>query len=60
MRPGCTAPFRISAGADTILAAETPPEAIYAAGDGTFAFRRTVSRLSEMQSADYIANRPRR
>jgi cell division protein ZapE len=43
-----------------IASAETPPEAIYAAGDGTFAFRRTVSRLSEMQSADYIANRPRR
>jgi cell division protein ZapE len=36
------------------------PEAIYAAGDGTFEFRRAVSRLIEMQSEDYIANRPRR
>jgi hypothetical protein len=33
---------------------------IYLAGDGTFEFRRTVSRLIEMQSEDYIANRPRR
>ena len=43
-----------------IASAEVPPEEIYAAGDGTFEFRRTVSRLIEMQSADYIANRPRR
>jgi cell division protein ZapE len=42
-----------------IASAEVPPEAIYAAGDGTFEFRRTVSRLIEMQSEDYIANRPR-
>ena len=33
---------------------------IYIAGDGTFEFRRTVSRLLEMQSEDYIADRPRR
>jgi predicted ATPase len=31
-----------------------------AIGDGAFDFRRTVSRLIEMQSEDYIANRPRR
>jgi cell division protein ZapE len=43
-----------------IASAEAPPEAIYAAGDGTFEFRRTVSRLIEMQSEDYIANRPQR
>src|SRR5438270_3092379 len=43
-----------------IASAEVPPEAIYAAGDGTFEFRRTISRLIEMQSEDYIANRPRR
>jgi cell division protein ZapE len=42
-----------------IASAETPPEEIYTAGDGTFEFRRTVSRLIEMQSEDYIANRPR-
>jgi cell division protein ZapE len=43
-----------------IASGEVPPEEIYAAGDGTFAFQRTVSRLIEMQSRDYIANRPRR
>ena len=42
-----------------IASAEVRPEAIYAAGDGTFEFRRTISRLVEMQSEDYIANRPR-
>ena len=43
-----------------IAAAEVAPEEIYIVGDGTFEFRRTVSRLIEMQSEDYIANRPRR
>jgi cell division protein ZapE len=43
-----------------ITSAEVPPEEIYPAGDGNFEFRRTVSRLIEMQSDDYIANRPRR
>jgi cell division protein ZapE len=43
-----------------IASAEVPPEKIYVAGDGTFEFQRTVSRLIEMQSEDYIANRPRR
>jgi len=43
-----------------IASAAVPPEAIYADGDGTFEFQRTVSRLIEMQSEDYIANRPRR
>jgi len=43
-----------------IASAEVPPEEIYTAGDGTFEFQRTVSRLIEMQSDDYIANRPRR
>jgi cell division protein ZapE len=40
-----------------IASAEVPPKEIYTAGDGTFEFRRTVSRLIEMQSEDYIANR---
>jgi cell division protein ZapE len=43
-----------------IASAEVPPEEIYTAGDGIFEFQRTVSRLIEMQSEDYIANRPRR
>jgi len=38
------------------LSAEVPLEEIYAAGPGTeeFEFARTVSRLTEMQSADYL------
>jgi cell division protein ZapE len=43
-----------------VVSAETTPEAIYVAGDGVFEFRRTVSRLIEMQSAGYIADRPHR
>jgi cell division protein ZapE len=43
-----------------IASAEVPPEKIYPAGDGTFEFRRTVSRLIEMQSEKYIVNRPHR
>lgn len=31
------------------------PEALYRAGDGNFEFARTVSRLHEMQSAEYLA-----
>ena len=42
-----------------VASAEVPPEEIYTTGDGTFEFQRTVSRLIEMRSEDYIANRPR-
>ncbi len=35
--------------------AEAEPEALYPAGDGAFEFQRTVSRLMEMQSDDYMA-----
>ena len=31
------------------------PEELYQTGDGAFEFERTVSRLNEMQSADYMA-----
>ncbi|MBV9859207.1 MAG: AFG1 family ATPase [Alphaproteobacteria bacterium] len=41
-----------------IASAEVAPELIYPAGDGSFEFRRTVSRLMEMRSAAYIADRP--
>jgi cell division protein ZapE len=35
--------------------AAAEPEDLYRAGDGAFEFERTVSRLKEMQSADYMA-----
>ncbi len=37
-----------------ICTAAVPPEAIYAQGDGSFEFQRTVSRLAEMQSDPYV------
>jgi cell division protein ZapE len=37
------------------VTATAEPEALYQAGDGAFEFERTVSRLNEMQSADYMA-----
>jgi cell division protein ZapE len=40
-----------------VASAEVAPEQIYVAGDGAFEFQRTVSRLIEMQSEDYLANR---
>ena len=36
--------------------AAAEPEALYPAGDGSFEFVRTVSRLEEMRSADYMAH----
>ena len=38
-----------------LVAADAPPQGLYPAGDGAFEFERTVSRLLEMQSADYLA-----
>ncbi|MBT4891245.1 MAG: cell division protein ZapE [Rhodospirillales bacterium] len=38
-----------------ICSAEAPAEKLYPEGDGSFEFERTVSRLMEMQSPDYIA-----
>lgn len=38
-----------------ICAADAPPTELYTQGDGSFEFERTVSRLIEMQSPEYIA-----
>jgi cell division protein ZapE len=38
-----------------LIGADAPADALYPAGDGSFEFERTVSRLMEMQSADYLA-----
>ncbi len=38
-----------------VASADAAPLALYPAGDGAFEFERTVSRLMEMQSADYMA-----
>ena len=38
-----------------VCTADTGPEDLYPEGDGSFAFARTVSRLHEMQSDDYMA-----
>ncbi|MDA1022946.1 MAG: cell division protein ZapE, partial [Proteobacteria bacterium] len=38
-----------------ICSADVPASELYTEGDGAFEFERTVSRLMEMQSADYMA-----
>jgi cell division protein ZapE len=38
-----------------LASADAAPDALYAQGDGRFEFERTVSRLLEMQSEDYLA-----
>lgn len=39
-----------------VMAAETPPDGIYRFADTPVEFARTVSRLNEMQSADWWEN----
>ncbi|MGZ5920837.1 MAG: cell division protein ZapE [Rhizomicrobium sp.] len=41
-------------GVKLICSAETAPDRLYPEGDGAEAFRRTASRLAEMQSDDYL------
>lgn len=38
-----------------VIAAEAPPEQLYPRGDGAKEFERTVSRLQEMRSKEYLA-----
>jgi cell division protein ZapE len=38
-----------------LAAADAEPPGLYPHGDGSFEFARTVSRLEEMRSADYLA-----
>ena len=38
-----------------LAAADAEPSGLYPQGDGSFEFQRTVSRLEEMQSAEYLA-----
>lgn len=38
-----------------VCSAAVPPTELYIEGDGAFEFERTVSRLMEMQAADYMA-----
>jgi cell division protein ZapE len=40
-----------------VCSAAAPPAQLYESGEGAFEFQRTVSRLLEMQSDDYIAAR---
>jgi cell division protein ZapE len=40
-----------------VISAAAPPAELYTDGDGAFEFERTVSRLMEMQSIDYISSR---
>jgi cell division protein ZapE len=38
-----------------LAAADAEPQGLYPSGDGSFEFQRTVSRLEEMRSAEYLA-----
>ena len=38
-----------------LASADAEPEGLYPSGDGSFEFQRTVSRLEEMRSAEYLA-----
>jgi cell division protein ZapE len=40
---------------NVVIAAAAAPERLYPSGDGSFDFERTVSRLNEMKSVDYLS-----
>ncbi len=42
-----------------VISAAAAPEFLYTDGEGAFEFQRTVSRLMEMQSIDYLSTRRR-
>jgi cell division protein ZapE len=42
-------------GVKLICSAAAPPDGLFTEGDGADAFRRTASRLTEMQSTDYLS-----
>jgi len=44
-------------GVKLVCSAAAPAGRLYVSGDGVAAFRRTVSRLTEMQSVDYLKRR---
>jgi cell division protein ZapE len=44
-------------GTHLVCSAAAPPDALYRTGDGADAFRRTASRLVEMQSEEYLRKR---
>lgn len=44
------------AGANVVITADALPDGLYQGDDHSFEFHRTVSRLTEMQSAAYIEN----
>lgn len=47
-------------GINIIISAEVPIEALYVQGEMKDTFKRTLSRLMEMQSVDYLSRHPRR
>ncbi|MFW7344345.1 AFG1/ZapE family ATPase, partial [Pollutimonas sp. H1-120] len=42
-------------GVKLLMSAEVPVESLYSDGKLTFEFQRTLSRLQEMQSREYLA-----
>ena len=37
-----------------VISADAPPEKLYFGHDHSFEFERTISRIKEMQSAEYL------